>query len=106
MFDEVKNLLSGAENQYPCEVNCKGLDDWRPVHFAGYEGYDDILKLLIKYGADLNVVNKFHRNPLHVATIKGSLEAVKVLCENNIDIDSFDNDGNTALHFACQNNYK
>ena len=31
---------------------------------------------------------------------------VKVLVLRKIDIDSFDNDGNTPLHFAAENAYK
>ena len=30
----------------------------------------------------------------------------KVLCNNKINLNAVDNDGNTALHFACQNGYK
>lgn len=87
-------------------MNSKGLDDWRAIHFASYNGHDDIVSLLIKSGADVNALAKFNRNALHIASIRGSLEVAKILIENKININAHDNDGNTPLHFACQNGYK
>lgn len=62
--------------------------------------------MLCEYEADVNAVTKFNRNALHIATLRGHLEVAKVLLKNGIDIDAFDNDGNTALHFAAENGYK
>lgn len=101
MYDEVEELLTKGRDGYPTEINCKGMDDWRPVHYVSYEGHADILNLLIKHNAIVNAYTKFHRNPLHIASIRGFIEIVKLLVENKIDINAVDNDGNTALHFAC-----
>lgn len=50
---------------------------------------------------NVNAMTKFNRNGLHIATLRGNLEVVKVLLDNKIDADACDNDGNTALHFAA-----
>ena len=105
-YEEALKILKEGKDGYPAEVNSKGLDDWRPLHFASYEGYDDIVDLLLQHGADINASTIFNRNALHIAAIRGFLEVIKILCERKIELNAVDNDGNTALHIACQNGYK
>lgn len=38
-----------------------------PIHFACYHGDADVMRMLVKYGAKLNVVNKQMLSPMHVA---------------------------------------
>lgn len=51
-------------------------------------------------------MTKYNRNGLHIATLRGNQEVVKVLVKYKIDTDAYDTDGNTALHFAAENGYK
>lgn len=71
------------------------------MHFACYEGHDDIVELLCEHEADVNAVTKFNRNGLLIATLRGHLEVVKMLIKYKIDANACDNDGNTALHIAA-----
>lgn len=64
------------------------------------------MELLCEHEADVNAVTKFNRTGLHIATLRGHLEVAKVLFNYKIEADAFDNDGNTALHFAAENGYK
>lgn len=82
------------------------MDEWTPLHYACYEGHDDIVELLCSRHANINAVTRFNRNGLHIAALRGQLEIVKVLIKHQIDANSADNDGNTALHFAAENGYK
>ena len=72
-YDEALKMLTEGLDGYPAEVNSKGLDDWRPIHFASYEGFDDMVDLLLKHGADINASTIFKRNALHIASIRGFL---------------------------------
>lgn len=54
----------------------------------------------------MNALTKFGRNALHIATLRGHVEVVKVLCLHKIDWDAADLEGNTALHFAAEGGYK
>lgn len=49
---------------------------------------------------------KYNRSGLHIATLRGQLEVIKILFKHKIYADSYDADGNTALHFAAENGYK
>ena len=51
-------------------------------------------------------MTKFNRNGLLIATLRGQLDVAKVLFKYKIDPNAYDNDGNTALHFAAENGYK
>ena len=106
LYDEAKNIIERGENNYPVEIDWKGLDDWSPLHYACYEGHDDIVELLCEHHASVNVKTKFNRNGLHIATLRGHLNVSKVLLNHKIDANAVDSDGNTALHFAAENGYK
>lgn len=38
--------------------------------------------------------------------MRGNLNVIKAIVANKIDINAYDQDGNTALHFAAENGYK
>lgn len=48
-YDEATNIILHGENNYPALVNHKGLDDWTPLHYACYEGHEDIVELLAEH---------------------------------------------------------
>lgn len=53
-----------------------------------------MLKLLIKYGADVNVCDNDLWTPLHAAATCANLEICKILIENNADLLAVNTDGN------------
>ena len=44
------------ENNANCNIHDK--QERRPLHWASYFGYTDIITLLVKYGADVNCIDK------------------------------------------------
>lgn len=72
---------------------------------ACFFGNLNVVKYLVKHGADLNMQNDYGHTCFHWASRSGHLEIVEYLLKTDkIFIDHVDNYGCTALYFACQNN--
>ncbi len=56
-----------------------------------------MVKLLIKYGADINSFNSQGRTPLHNASASGYFDIVRYLLNTGANINVKDNDGDTPL---------
>ncbi len=69
--------------------------------FAMKHGSLDVVKLLIKQGADLNKSDETGSKPLHTAVLTEKLELVNVLLESGASVDDMDNTGLSSLHLAC-----
>ncbi|MGL5074981.1 MAG: ankyrin repeat domain-containing protein, partial [Waterburya sp.] len=63
-----------------------------PLHFAAHRGHLDIVRLLIKSGADVNASedNSSNSKPLHWAATGGYLEVVQLLVESGADLQVID----------------
>ena len=62
----------------------------------------DIIKLLIKKGADINAKTIWGKTPLYCATETGFIEAVPLLINKGADINNGDKWGKTPLHNLSQ----
>lgn len=91
---EIARLLIAAG----AEVNTKdGIKD-TPFLYAGAEGRDDILKLILATGrARLKDTNRYGGTALIPAADKGHPSTVRILIEAGVDIDHVNNLGWTAL---------
>lgn len=71
----------------------------RPLlHIAAEFGHAPIINLLIKdHKAHVNGKDEDGNTPLHIAALRGHLDVVKMLVENDARIDSRDHDGQTPL---------
>jgi len=79
-----------------------GLNGWTPLHMSAALGYVNKMKLLIKYGCNLNSRTVIDENdtPLMVAVYWGHVDAVKTLIESCCDINLKDTMGKSALDIA------
>ncbi|KAK6356439.1 hypothetical protein TWF718_000798 [Orbilia javanica] len=66
---------------------------------------DDIVGILLDYGADVRSENEKGQNALHIAASRGLLSAAICILHAGIaiKIDAPDGEGNTALHLAAKN---
>ena len=69
-----------------------------PLHLATDRCHEDVVKILIKAGANINKrESKSQWTPLHTAVNSKSLAMVKLLVENGAEIDAIDLQGTTPL---------
>ncbi|KAL0233862.1 hypothetical protein PCE1_002368 [Barthelona sp. PCE] len=77
--------------------------EWRPVHYCADFGTKQQLKLLMDFNIDLNVIDKNHQHPLHIAASSNNLGMVVSLLKNNDQIQYVgDIHGETPLFLAIQ----
>jgi ankyrin repeat protein len=67
------------------------------LHAAAYDGQPDIVKLLLKLGADVDARSSCERTPLHLAAGQGYLDIIEILVRNGADIEAKDREGMTPL---------
>src|SRR5215471_13509760 len=69
--------------------NSDGARDWRPIMEASYKGFPEIVKVLVKHGADVNALSTAeHNRPLHRAIEQGHADVVDVLLSSGADIEA------------------
>ena len=60
----------------------------------------DAVQFLLKHGAKVNAMNKYHWTPLHLATEMGYLEVARMLLEHGAELDLRNDMGQTPLHLV------
>jgi len=92
-----QHLAAGAD------VDVKG--GWlggTPLHYAVGEGRNEIAKLLIAKGADVNAKDIYGTTPLHYANTK---EIAQPLIAEGADVNAKDDDGKTPLNSAIRHKH-
>jgi len=112
--EEVKAALSGHTDEV--DVNARDYGGYTPILDACRVGYMNIVKLLLKNGADLNIPGgALGRTPLHdlfYSKIEGSVtitkkkkyfkESAKFLIDQSADVNARDRFKYTPLHVYCR----
>ena len=81
-------LLADAEGLYP-------------QHLVARSKSSQLLLLLQRHGADFNQKDKLYQwTPLFHAASDGSIECMRVLLDNNVDVDAVDEKGLKAMYYA------
>uniref|UniRef100_T2M5M8 Oxysterol-binding protein n=1 Tax=Hydra vulgaris TaxID=6087 RepID=T2M5M8_HYDVU len=83
------------------DINCKGKQKsnlgWTPLHLASYFGHQDVVETLLKFNADVNVINGMGDTPLHRAAFTGRTDVVLSLLHYNADVSIINGEGRTPL---------
>lgn len=74
-----------------------------PLHWAAVQGRDNVVKLLLQRGADVNSTNNDTRTPLHLAAASNCSAVVSLLLDNGAVVNCKYKDGNTPLHLCAAN---
>ena len=91
-LDAVKRLIAGLPVDCTHLVADCAADGWTPLERACYSGRDDIVKFLIREGADVQRHGKFDRTPLHsvfyTPKTNGHLACAKLLIAEGADVNA------------------
>ncbi|KAJ5816443.1 hypothetical protein N7447_008676 [Penicillium robsamsonii] len=74
------------------------------VAIAAHEGFDDIVKLLIKFGANIEIPDHAGLRPIHWATKNNHPDTVRLLLSHGAEIDPRGSDDLTPFLSAVSNN--
>ncbi|XP_054762960.2 transient receptor potential cation channel subfamily A member 1-like [Lytechinus pictus] len=85
----------------PMLLNDDDGDGMTPLLTSCFFGRHDLVRQLLKMGADITNVNDEHRTALMLAAVNNHVETMSILIEHNCDIHAIDKDKNNALHVCC-----
>uniref|UniRef100_A0A3P9B7E3 Cyclin-dependent kinase inhibitor 2C (p18, inhibits CDK4) n=1 Tax=Maylandia zebra TaxID=106582 RepID=A0A3P9B7E3_9CICH len=97
----IETLLQAGANPNVPDPSC-GLT---VTHDAAREGFVDSVRVLLNYGADVNIADERGNLPLHLAASKGHLEVVRLLIGYTENRGVRNNDGLTAEQLARGNGH-
>ncbi|KAJ5924217.1 hypothetical protein N7466_008404 [Penicillium verhagenii] len=101
-LEAVKILLDGG-----ADVHKMGDDQWTPLHAAalnhGSPAAPAVVELLLKHGANMNLLTNKGKSMLHIAAICGSMEIIEHILDcSYLETEAQDFDGRTPFFLAAQ----
>uniref|UniRef100_U3FYT6 E3 ubiquitin-protein ligase MIB2 n=1 Tax=Micrurus fulvius TaxID=8637 RepID=U3FYT6_MICFL len=95
----IKKILARARQL----VDAKKDDGFTALHLAALNNHKEAAEILIKEGrCDVNLRNNRNQTPLHLAVTQGHVEMVQLLVREGADVNSEDEDGDTAMHIILE----
>jgi ankyrin repeat protein/WD40 repeat protein len=88
-----------SEGMSALHLACKVLE--APDQYSRAEDLTPNVELLIKYKADINILNNDNQTPLMFALAQQNLDAARVLVRNGAKLEVKDKNGNNLIHTAC-----
>lgn len=83
----------------PNAFNVVNDEGYSPLLLASYRGNNEVAKLLIETGSDINGKSRFG-TPLMACVVKANNEIAKLLIAKKADLNFADGNGTTALMYA------
>ena len=80
-------------------------DSSKVIQLAASKGYTDVVEHLLKFHAEVCVMDNDERTALHLASRNGHQQIVKLLLEQSPHVLAQDSNGQTALHLASFNGH-
>lgn len=103
----VQWLLDQADFDFRCSLNLEDRDGFTALHYASFEGHEDIASQLISSGADpdycgADSLDQTTGTALMEAARGGHATIVKMLLDMGAEVNSGNGRGMSALHYAAR----
>ncbi|KAJ5124252.1 uncharacterized protein N7515_008077 [Penicillium bovifimosum] len=76
-----------------------------PLAIAAHQGYDDIVNLLLQFGASIEMPDQVGLRAIYWAALNNHLDTVRLLLSHGAEIDPIGSDRSTPLHAAVINGH-
>ncbi|KAG8525740.1 uncharacterized protein KY384_000500 [Bacidia gigantensis] len=71
------------------------------IHYASYRGHDKIVRLLLRYGANINHTNDFRQTPLHQTAFHNQPKVAQLLLDKGANRNGKDSEQYNPVLAAC-----
>ncbi len=82
-------------------IPSRGEEGFTPLHFSSFHGNVKVMDLLISYGADIFVKNRFGISMLHVASQGDQPVSIVYFVDKGLDLNAPDKRMSTPLHWSA-----
>ena len=104
-FISLLTHLIKSSSDFSNYINQKNTKGYNALLYSAFRGNLEIFNKLMEVGADPTLTNSSGLNALHLASQGNYPNMIVILVEKyNLDINSRDNKGNSALHWAVYKN--
>ncbi|XP_011496256.1 PREDICTED: ankyrin-1-like, partial [Ceratosolen solmsi marchali] len=84
------------------DVNARSKSGLSPLHLAAENGHVDLIKIFLKYNADVNAIETLQEcTPLHFATSNRNVKTINLLLDNGADVTAVENNRTNVLHIMA-----
>ena len=97
-FEHFKNIAKKVVNTFDSGYRTK-------LHLESAKGDSEMVKMILKLGADVSPIDPSFWTPLHFAASKGHSMIVKYLLEAGAEVDAKNNVSYTPLHLGAKNGH-
>ncbi|XP_063923686.1 uncharacterized protein LOC135137861 [Zophobas morio] len=96
--DTIKLLLDKG-----IDIDARNKSEMTALQIACREGVYENTETLLRLGASIDIVDEHHNNALHYASqsLEGNQRIINLLTDEGMDLDAQNQNGTTALQFAC-----
>lgn len=96
------NAVQGILAHNDIDINTIPVGYTEPVlHKAIRKKSEDLVSILLRYNADVNITNKAGRTAIHIAVIVGNSAIIELLLNKSFDINASCDQGYTILHYLA-----
>lgn len=99
--DKVSDLKHLLEVDPKC-ANSVGWHGLTPLHQAALKSNQELVDLLLEYGANVNRPNAYGETPLHLACQAASVKFIHKFLEIGAELRAEDSAGRTCIHHAAK----